>query len=124
MEISVRRRARGLRHGSWRLGSQRSGGEAAAALVFEAARVTGYSTIGPLVDAFFVTDTASELASFARRLGGRDLRVLGDFYAAATIVKEVGDATLVRDADCANIGGEFGRGSSGCSVNAPAPSGC
>ena len=73
--------------------------EAAAALVFEAARVIGYVATGPLVDACFVTDTASGLTSSARRLQGFDLRLLGDLFAGATVVEETPDATLVWGAD-------------------------
>ena len=90
-------------------------------LVFEVARVTGYGITGTLVDACFVMDTSSGLGSFARRLRGCDLRLLGDFCAGAMVVEEEADATLVWDADCAGTGGVLGRGSSGCSVDAPAP---
>ena len=98
--------------------------EVAAALVFVVARVTGYGVTGTPVDAFFVTDTSSGLTSSARRLRGCDLRLLGDLCAGATVVEEAADATLVWHADCAGTSGVLGRGSSGCSVGAPAPSGC
>ena len=82
-----------------------------AAVVVVAARMTGCGTISALVGACFATDTEGGLASSVRRLLKRDLRGLGDFCAAATVVENEAEATLVCDEVGAGRKGVVGRGS-------------
>ena len=98
--------------------------EEVAAVVVEAARVTGCGTISTLVDACFATDTAGGLASSVRRLRERDLRGLGDVYAGATVVEDGAEATHCCETVGAGRKGVVGRGSYDCFREAPALSGC
>ena len=98
--------------------------EEVAVVVFVAARTNGCGTNLRVVDACFATDTAGELASYVRRLRGRDLRELGDFYAGAIIVDDEAAATLVCNAVGAGRKDVVGRGSFDCFGAVPTLSGC
>ena len=83
--------------------------EEAAVVEFEAARVAGCGTTGPLVVACFAADTGVGLAASTRRSRGRDLSDLGDDCATATDVEEGAETTLVCVAANAGKGRVLGR---------------
>ncbi len=83
--------------------------EEAAVVDFEAARVAGCGTTGPLVVACFAADTGVGLAVSTRRLRKRDLRDLGDDCATAIDVEEEAETTLFCKAANAGRGGVLGR---------------
>ena len=83
--------------------------EEAAVVDFDAARVAGYGTTGPLLVACFAAGTGIGLIASTRRVCGRDLRDFGDDCATATDVDEEAETTLVCEAANAGRGGVLGR---------------